>query len=93
MLNQIAMFYDNSPVNVTLTFDQVDYITKMGLLEAIQMIEHSGDASQETIDDYDALNQSLAYFTTRAEQEQLALRDIPADWVQILVESTLAKVS
>jgi len=71
-----------SDIGVTLTFDQLDHITKNSLIQALVQIEHLGGPDE--ISTYDAIVETLAYFTNPSEQEELTTREIPSRWLNIV---------
>jgi hypothetical protein len=75
-----------SDVSVTLTFDQIDHITKNSLLQAMEQIEDLG--GPEEISTYDAIVETLAYFTSPSEREQLTTRVIHPRWLNIVAGKT-----
>jgi mRNA-degrading endonuclease HigB of HigAB toxin-antitoxin module len=65
--------------------DQEDKITKEALLRAMSTLENSG--TELDIDTYDALSQSLAYFSTPEELKRLSNRTVPKRWNEIVVNA------
>lgn len=71
-----------------LTWDQVDFITKNALLEAMGHIEDGGGV--DDISTYDAMVETLAYFTNKQEQELLTMRTINPEWLNLVADQKVA---
>ena len=67
-----------------LTWDQVDFITKTALLEAMGHIEDGGGV--DDISTYDAIVETLSYLTSKSEQELLTMRTINPEWLNLVAD-------
>lgn len=74
-------------LSVDVDFDQALDITRATLLQMLYDLESLADPAN--LDRWDAINEVLAYISTDDELEEMSLRDIPSDFVDILLKDTL----